>query len=69
MYASICPRCGNSSLEQLPSHSHCWDCNFSPEIDLEIRMWRKSEFCKSRRIPPANKTNFRQALVMPGKLL
>lgn len=30
-----CPRCGNGTLEYLATHAHCFECNYSP--DLEAR--------------------------------
>lgn len=45
-----CPRCGDRSFEILNTHSHCYSCNFTPEIyaadfhqsdgdDLPIPKW------------------------------
>ncbi len=28
-----CPRCGGYSLERLQTHSHCLECNYSPDLD------------------------------------
>lgn len=43
-----CPRCGMNSLEHLATHSHCWECGYSPEYELEAAAWREMEFhrCK-----------------------
>lgn len=29
-----CPRCGCLSLEHLKTHSHCWECNYSPDDEV-----------------------------------
>lgn len=51
MHVSHCPRCGSFTLENLSTHSHCWECSYSPESDLGLRMWREMEFPKIRRRP------------------
>jgi hypothetical protein len=28
---SQCPKCGFFAMECLRTHSHCWECNYSPE--------------------------------------
>lgn len=28
-----CPRCGQMSLEHLRTHSHCWECGYSPDLE------------------------------------
>lgn len=35
MALTRCPRCGFSSYENLSTHSHCVDCNYSPDLDRE----------------------------------
>lgn len=32
MFFNRCTRCGDASLEHLSTHSHCYNCNYSPEI-------------------------------------
>jgi len=43
-----CPRCGQWGLEHLPTHSHCWECGYSPESNPELRAWQNLEFRKSK---------------------
>ena len=31
-YLTDCPRCGSRSFEHLPTHSHCFDCLYSPDL-------------------------------------
>jgi hypothetical protein len=31
-----CPRCGNPSLELLPSYASCSQCDFSPDTDSHV---------------------------------
>lgn len=33
MSIHYCPRCGEESFEKLRTHSHCLQCNFSPDLD------------------------------------
>ena len=28
-----CPRCETGGLEKLPTHSHCLNCNYSPDFE------------------------------------
>jgi len=39
-----CPRCGRWAMEHLKTHSHCWDCNYSPEESMGFRLWRGIEY-------------------------
>jgi hypothetical protein len=41
-----CPRCGIHSLENLATHSHCWECAYSPEYCVGVAGWRGAEFRK-----------------------
>lgn len=34
MFFYICPRCGDPSYEHLSTHSHCYNCGYSPEYEL-----------------------------------
>lgn len=33
-----CPRCGAEAYEQLRTHCLCLNCNFSPDLDLDLPM-------------------------------
>jgi hypothetical protein len=39
-----CARCGRWAMEHLKTHSHCWECNYSPEESLGFRLWRGIEY-------------------------
>ena len=39
-----CIRCGSMAVEHLKTHSHCWECSYSPEGDHEINQWHRLEF-------------------------
>lgn len=43
-----CPRCARWSLEQLSTHSYCWECNYSPDSDSNLRQWHAMEYCLSK---------------------
>ena len=43
-----CPRCDAWAVEHLRTHSFCWDCNYSPEVDAEFAAWHELEFRNSR---------------------
>lgn len=32
-YLTKCPRCGSGSFENLPTHSHCFECLYSPDLN------------------------------------
>ena len=32
-YLTTCPRCGSGSFESLPTHSHCFECLYSPDLN------------------------------------
>ncbi|MGE0525466.1 MAG: hypothetical protein AB7P49_00275 [Bdellovibrionales bacterium] len=32
-YLTTCPRCGSRSFEYLPTHSHCFECLYSPDLN------------------------------------
>lgn len=32
-----CPRCGSHALEVLLTHSHCLECNYSPDTDGNLK--------------------------------
>jgi len=38
-----CPRCGHITVEHLKTHSHCWECNYSPESETRLRVRQKLE--------------------------
>ena len=42
-----CPRCGEHKLEVLRTHSHCWECNYSPDIDGNIRVSKERRKTKT----------------------
>ncbi len=42
-----CPRCGDPKLEVLKTHTHCWECNYSPDIDGNIRISKERRKLKS----------------------
>ena len=44
----ICNRCGRASLEHLVTHSYCWECNYSPNLDPDLAAWHALEF-RSRK--------------------
>gem|GEM_PF-5351617 len=44
MFFTNCPRCGSPTLEHLSTHSHCWECSYSPDSDHRYRAWHKLEF-------------------------
>jgi predicted amidophosphoribosyltransferase len=44
MHFSHCPRCGGPTLEHLSTHSHCWECSYSPDSDHRYRSWHRLEF-------------------------
>jgi len=50
-----CVRCGSWTVECLPTHSHCWECNYCPEDDEGLRQWRTLEF----RRPRSSNRNFK----------
>lgn len=33
-----CPRCGMWAVEHLRTHSHCWECNYSPQSEITSRV-------------------------------
>lgn len=43
-HCSQCPRCGSSTLENLSTHAHCWECSYSPACDSDLKLWRELEF-------------------------
>ncbi|MCB0390954.1 MAG: hypothetical protein KDD58_06680 [Bdellovibrionales bacterium] len=49
MYTNQCPRCGCISFEHLSTHSHCYNCNYSPEEDYRLSKWRELEFKSSQK--------------------
>jgi hypothetical protein len=49
-----CPRCGDRKLEVLRTHSHCLECNYSPDVDGTFRF--SSEHKKIRTISPLSQT-------------
>ena len=50
MFANnYCPRCGIAALEHLSTHSICWECGYSPDIDCGLEQWRKIEFPSFKR--------------------
>lgn len=49
MRSDTCPRCGGHSLEHLSTHSHCWECGYSPEYDIGTQVWREIEFKKQTK--------------------
>ena len=48
MHFQICPRCRFRSYELLQTHSHCINCNYSPDFDIEpqlpIPQWATEAF-------------------------
>lgn len=42
-----CPRCGFLSMEHLNTHSHCWECSYSPLSSSEVLNWERAEFLGS----------------------
>lgn len=34
-----CPRCGTFALEHLKTHSSCWECGYSPDLEPELSAW------------------------------
>lgn len=44
MHFSHCPRCGCPTLEHLSTHSHCWECSYSPDSDRSFKSWHRLEF-------------------------
>lgn len=38
-----CPRCGSLSLEHLQTHSYCWECNYSPDLDRSRHLKTKGD--------------------------
>jgi len=46
MNFSQCPRCGCPTLEHLSTHSHCWECNYSPDSEHAVREWHRLEYKK-----------------------
>jgi hypothetical protein len=33
-----CSRCGMWAVEHLRTHSHCWECNYSPQSEIKSRV-------------------------------
>lgn len=64
-----CPRCGLSALEHLSTHSHCWDCSYSPEPNREINLWRKVEYSKEYPKHQFGRWNSGQAIQLPDSHL
>lgn len=44
MFFTDCPRCGDHRYEILETHSHCAECNYSPDHDHAYLEWRRLEF-------------------------
>ena len=42
-----CPRCGDHKLEVLRTHSHCLECNYSPDVDGNISVSKERRKLKS----------------------
>lgn len=47
-----CPRCGEHKLEVLRTHSHCLECNYSPDVDGALRVSKDPR--KIKIISPAS---------------
>lgn len=45
----LCSRCGRAALEHLRTHSHCWECNYSPDTDPGLALWYSLEFRRPKR--------------------
>lgn len=48
MYFNKCPRCGDTALEHLCTHSFCFNCNYSPEDELRTSDWLKLSRIKTK---------------------
>ncbi len=55
MMVTECPRCGGYCSEHLRTHKHCWDCGYSPDESVSLRVrkeveresYRSAEFAKN----------------------
>ena len=65
MYLNKCPRCGGIAFEHLGNHSHCINCNYSPDID-DYKDWRKLELKKGCKNPFLNLETHVYSTFIPG---
>ena len=44
----LCHRCEKWAVEQLRTHSFCWECNYAPENDVTLVPWTALEYRQSK---------------------
>ena len=49
MFFINCPRCGDHRYEILETHSHCTECNYSPDHDHAYLEWRNLELNHTKK--------------------
>ena len=48
MSFSLCKRCGKWAYERLRTHEFCWDCDYTPENDVNCVPWTALEYRNSK---------------------